>query len=399
MDISPILSFLNDRYYNRGYTGTNSAIDCLSSLIAEHGKSAVTATIREQHGNCPHIVPMFEQEGRYFFKRFLNKIVYKGDIGYVYNLDHVLSNRLYIPKKDIYYLFDTADTYLVADAWLHEWVVLGEECEDCGTPFLNYDDNPVCDTCRIPFRLHEYSTKAEELLNTEDTKDLLMGVELEYEKVTAAQVGKYLRKHAIAKRDGTIHDGAEVVTRPACLATHKKALQPFYESVKTQAASNTGMHVHVEKKKLTNYQIGFMLQFLNSSLLVNPLTIVAGRDYQNNNYTRPKKDVTMTTGIAWTEDGEMFRDPTEKYSPLNTRKPYTVEVRIFSSPKTYEECCAKLDFVKGLVDYASPYSVSTKSLKEKFEWKTFLSFMQQNKKEFSHFYSYFIKENKFEGIA
>ena len=157
------------------------------------------------------------------------------------------------------------------------------------------------------------------------------------------------------------------------------------------------MHVHVEKKKLTNYQIGFMLQFLNATHLVKPLKIVAGRDYTSNAFTKPKPNTTMSTGMEETEDGLLFRNPTDKYSPLNTRKNYTVEVRIFSSPNTYEECCAKLDFVKGLVDYASPYSISTKTLKEKFEWKTFLSFMQQNKKEFSHFHSFFIKENKFEG--
>jgi len=61
-------------------------------------------------------------------------------------------------------------------------------------------------------------------------------------------------------KGGSIKNGVEIVTRPACVKTHKEKLQTFYNTVKVKAHSNTGMHVHVDKSKLSIYQIGFIYE-------------------------------------------------------------------------------------------------------------------------------------------
>jgi len=291
-----------------------------------------------------------------------------------------------------YYNYVSLDQPIYGGYPLSLWIAHGEECEDCGTVFLANDGDTLCNVCEQLNQAMEYSTRAEDVLGFEDTNETLFGVELEYEKVTAREVTKSLKGHAIAKRDGSIRNGVEVVTRPACIKTHKNSLKAFYDQVKVKAESNTGMHVHIDKRKLSQYQIGFMLQFLNDTELVKNLEEIAGRSYSTNAYCRPRAGTVMTTGISYDEYAKkLVRSSTEKYSPLNTKKDNTIEIRIFSSPESHEEMAAKLDFVNALVKYSSPYSISVKSLKDKFQWETFIGFVQANKKDFPDFVSFYLK--------
>lgn len=282
-------------------------------------------------------------------------------------------------------------------------IEFGEECEDCGVVFLS-EESAICSSCIAANQALSYDTRAEDILGFEEipkkknllgkteTSDTFFGIELEYEKVTARQVKQHLSGHAIAKRDGSIRNGVEVVTRPACIKTHKVSLKPFYDQIKVKAESNTGMHVHVDKSKLSQYQIGFMLQFLNDGSLIKDIEKVAGRKYSSNSYCKTKVGTLMTTGIFYDEyDKRLKRAETDKYSPLNTRKKNTIEVRIFSSPESHEEMSAKLDFVNALVKYSSPYAVSVKRLADKFKWETFIGFVQANKKDFPDFVSFYLK--------
>jgi hypothetical protein len=169
------------------------------------------------------------------------------------------------------------------------------------------------------------------------------------------------------------------------MSTHKDALKNFFVKVKTQAHSNTGMHVHIERSKISEYQVGFLLEFLNKSNLTKHIIPIAGRDYTDNAYCRNDDTRKMTTGLTW--DRKLKRNPTSKYSALNTSKVYTIEVRIFASPESYLECAARLEFIEGLVKYSSPYSISVKHLKDKFEWDTFMTFMETHRKDFPNFHA------------
>lgn len=292
----------------------------------------------------------------------------------------------------------------------HIWYEYGDICEDCGSAFIRTPTTEcVCRNCQISHQVRSYSHKVEEELGYEEvpetkpntvikniaqSKERLFGIELEYEDVTARQVFKTLKGHAVPKSDSSINSGVEVVTRPARIVTHKDCLKKFFNEVTTKDSPNTGMHIHVERKGLSEYRIGFMMEFLNKEELSSKIINVAGRDFVNNTYTRRKKEHTMTWGMYEDQYGKVKRESTDKYSPVNTRKPHTIEIRIFASPKTAEECFARLDFVNALVKYSSPYSVSVKSLKDKFNWDLFKGFVKDNRREFPDFYNMFVKGDK-----
>lgn len=377
------------------YDGYQAVVDELSAAIAETSITAVMKQIREGGHSCPAIVKL-EDTGQYTFHRCAAKVIldfnkaYVSSNGYRYGFDGFGRTSEYVDNCSV---MVSPSHPVYAGVYLFQWIRSGGICDECGAAFLDYDEQGTCPTCAQKYQLLDYNARAEDILETEDTKDTLFGIELEYEGVTAKQVAKCIAGHAISKRDGTVRSGVEVVTRPASVLTHKKSLLPFYEQVKVAAKSNTGMHVHVDKSKLSNYEIGFMMEFLNKTELISHIEKIAGREYSKNPYCAVKTHMKMSWGNRFDEGQyKIFKAATEKYSPLNTAKDKTIEVRIFSSPESYEEMCAKLDFVAALVKYSSPYAVSVKKLADKFEWSVFTDFVQANRKTYPHFCSYFLKE-------
>jgi hypothetical protein len=143
------------------------------------------------------------------------------------------------------------------------------------------------------------------------------------------------------------------------------------------------MHVHIERARISEYQVGFIMEFLNKKELVPYIVKIAGREYNKNHYCKTDDKKKMTWGLSY--DRKLNRERTDKYSALNTAKPHTIEVRIFASPESFLECAARLEFIEGLVRFSSPYSVHVKSLKEKFSWDTFATYMENNRKDFPNF--------------
>jgi len=306
-----------------------------------------------------------------------------------------------------YYIFATPNSPLIqvypdyagAEFYFYAWLREGRICE-CGNHFVDqYGEE--CPVCRADSQPLQYSARAEAILGFVDTesrtsfnktipKHLLFGLELEYEKVTAKQTHKLLRGHAIAKRDSTIRDGIEVVTRPASSETHKKMMSNFFDGVKTKANPNTGMHIHVAKEGLGEYRTGFLLWFMNNPDNTTFLTKVAGREYSSNTYCSPNAKYGMGALLDYDEEHYLKRSKTGKYSPLNTAKDHTYEFRIFRSPESHLEMAAKLDFVKALVEYSSPYvKVNAKSLKEKVKPEVFLQYIEDNRKDYPDFVKFF----------
>lgn len=392
---------LTIRYLKNSYPGTSyvdyypSMLEELTAQIEASSVSAVMRYIREQGISCSRIVKLADT-GQYTFHKCAKKVFLDFEEAYISRAGWEAGFSGFTRTGD----YQRNTGFMVSAAHprydgypLYLWIQRGKICDECGVAFLDfYEDTDTCPVCSQKYQLLDYSARAENILKTEDTKDTLFGIELEYEGITAKQVGKCLAGHAISKRDGSVHSGVEVVTRPASAITHKKSLLPFYEQVKVAAKSNTGMHVHVDKSKLSNYEIGFMMEFLNKKELVPHIEVVAGREYSKNSYCKTSSHMKMSWGNRFDEGSyKIHKQATEKYSPLNTAKDKTVEVRIFSSPESHEEMCAKLDFVAALVKYSSPYSVSVKSLKDKFIWETFTDYVKANRKTYPHFCSFFLK--------
>lgn len=250
-----------------------------------------------------------------------------------------------------------------------------EHFEWCEEHDRYYHSSDGCPACMVQFAVHSYRTRAEDTLPFKDEGEkapVHLGIELEYENCVgkARQVYESLPNHVILKRDGSIRNGFEIVTCPGTLASHKKAFKGFYDKVDgLQSLSNCGMHVHIDKKKLSHMQVGKMLYFLNNKANLPFIVKVAGRS--PNNFCNVDDNIAITSGFSRDSFGEAHRRGNSKYSILNTGPTATVEVRIFAAPKDEKELFSRLEFVQALVDFTKAAVAGVREL----TWDKFKSFV------------------------
>lgn len=256
-------------------------------------------------------------------------------------------------------------------------------CHDCGTMSQRHDiDEYGCPSCRdSKSKIHTYSTKVPELLKFKaskvNPKPLYLGVELEYEASSsrtqdAMFANKVLKDHAILKSDGSIHSGFEIVTCPATLDIHLEEFKSFFKDLKTKSGlyqdTNTGMHVHISRKDLSVLTVGKMTAFLNLKDNLRFIEAIAGRTL--NSYCK-QDDRTVSYPLVVGAGA--------RYNALNLNNRDTVEIRIFSTPETYEEFSYKLEFAEALTKYCSPCSVGL-NVNEQTKYSNFVYWVHKNKK-------------------
>jgi len=230
------------------------------------------------------------------------------------------------------------------------------------------------------YKIHNYSTKVPTLLKFKaknvKPSTIYLGVELEYEStdkdLAKIKVGKALAGHAIMKSDGSINNGFEIVTCPATLDIHLEEFKRFYGAFPKELfpANNTGMHVHVSRKPLNIFTIGKMTEFLNRNDNKPFIKFIAGRI--DNSYAR-MTDRTVTYPFV--------SGSGERYNALNLNNTDTIEFRIFSSPKNWEEFASRLEFCQALTDYCQPAQVSA-PLKQLTGYRSFLHWVTLNRKAY-----------------
>ena len=258
------------------------------------------------------------------------------------------------------------------------------ECPVCHreVPDLSIIDG-ACHKCNENlYKIHNYSTKVPELLKFKaknvKPSTVYLGIELEYESddrdVSKIKVGKALQGHAIMKQDGSIKNGFEIVTCPATLDIHLEEFKKFYSSYGSLGLfpdKNTGMHVHVSRKPLNVFTIGKMTEFLNRNDNKSFIAHIAGRI--DNQYAR-------ITGRSITYpfiNGQQG----ERYNALNLSNRDTIEFRIFSTPKNWEEFSARLEFCQALTDYCQPAQVNV-PLKQLTGHRSFMHWVMLNRKSY-----------------
>ena len=261
-----------------------------------------------------------------------------------------------------------------------------ENCPECesSVPTMAIDpDEGICVHCiEQRYKIHSYSTRVPDLLKFKaknvkpKDKPIYLGCELEYETtnkdIARIKVGKLLQGHAIMKSDGSIRNGFEIVTCPATLDIHLEEFSKFFKDLpeELEVASNVGMHVHVSRSPLSMFTIGKLTAFMNKESNKKFIEYIAGR--QSNNYCNidPRRTVTF----PWTTGRDSGR-----YNALNLQPDQTIEFRIFSTPKTYEEFASKLQFCRALVEYAMPANIAL-PLKEQISADSFIKWViAQNK--------------------
>lgn len=258
------------------------------------------------------------------------------------------------------------------------------ECPVCQreVPDLSIIDG-ACYKCNENlYKIHNYSTKVPELLKFKaknvKPSTVYLGIELEYEStdrdVSKIKVGKALHGHAIMKQDGSIKNGFEIVTCPATLDIHLEEFKKFYSSYGSFGLfpdKNTGMHVHVSRKPLNVFTVGKMTEFLNRIDNKRFIAHIAGRI--DNQYAR-------ITGRSVTYpfiNGQQG----ERYNALNLSNRDTIEFRIFSTPKNWEEFSSRLEFVQALTDYCQPAQVNV-PLKQLTGHRSFMHWVTLNRKSY-----------------
>jgi hypothetical protein len=256
-------------------------------------------------------------------------------------------------------------------------------CPVCSTdvPEQSIMDGACLKCNESKYKIHSYSTKVPSLLKFKaknvKPSTVYLGIELEYEStdrdLAKVKVGKALHGHAIMKSDGSIRNGFEIVTCPATLDIHLEEFKRFYANFPKELfqASNTGMHVHVSRKPLNVFTIGKMTEFLNRSDNKPFIAYIAGRI--DNSYARIT-DRTVTFPFLNGTSGE-------RYNALNLSNTDTIEFRIFSTPKNWEEFSSRLEFCQALTDYCQPAQVNT-SLKHLTGYPSFINWLQHNRKAY-----------------
>jgi hypothetical protein len=258
------------------------------------------------------------------------------------------------------------------------------ECPVCHreVPDLSIIDG-ACHKCNENlYKIHNYSTKVPELLKFKaknvKPSTVYLGIELEYESddrdVSKIKVGKALQGHAIMKQDGSIKNGFEIVTCPATLDIHLEEFKKFYSSYGSLGLfpdKNTGMHVHVSRKPLNVFTIGKMTEFLNRIDNKAFIAHIAGRI--DNQYAR----ITGRSVTFPFINGQQG----ERYNALNLSNRDTIEFRIFSTPKNWEEFSARLEFVQALTDYCQPAQVNV-PLKQLTGHRSFMHWVLHNRKSY-----------------
>ena len=265
-------------------------------------------------------------------------------------------------------------------------ISFGQECPEHGVYISN-----TCPECNRQYRVHEYSARAEGILPFKDEGEAhpdYMGIELEYENCSGNQglVYKALPGHVIVKRDGSIRNGFEIVTAPATIGVHKKAFSGFYSKIKLDALDNCGMHVHVDKRKMNQMQIGKLLAFIYSRENIPHLEKLAGRSFATNHYCRAEGEKQVTHGFTGRSShrDEAYRRGDGKYQALNLSPTNTLEFRIFAPPLDEKTLFSRLELVQAMVDWTKP---AVCSVKDAVNWEKFVTFVNNSKKSYINLFN------------
>ncbi len=209
--------------------------------------------------------------------------------------------------------------------------------------------------------LLNYTTRVTDHLSfiaKKQNTELFFGTELEYEGCTNKNIKdthNLVKDYAIIKRDGSLQNGLEICTAPMCFDSHEK-LKDFFTKLPEglSAAPTTGMHVHISRNALSFLQLGKMFKLLNTQEYEDWIIKIAGRS----------KNRFCETDLVESPLSYPFLNGQHatRYRRVNLTNPHTIEIRMFSTPMTYDNYRMKLELCKALVDFSNPGTVGVKDV-------------------------------------
>lgn len=207
-----------------------------------------------------------------------------------------------------------------------------------------------------PCEILQYSTKVERYIKTElDPKKVFFGIELELEGHTETrlqQAHELLKKHCIFKRDGSITNGMEIVSKPANIQEHKEAFKPFFDAnLGYKAESNCGIHIHASRGNMSFLQLGRIYAFMSKN--TGSVIKIAGRESSYAKFDTSGNVLSPWYKVSGDKYVKAKRFSWDKYTAVNMAPEHTIEFRIFKSTTKWDEFCRFLEFPDALISYCS----------------------------------------------
>ena len=226
---------------------------------------------------------------------------------------------------------------------------------------------------RVDVYMLPKSTTREQARVTKQGYDNLpyLGIELECEartncpgNIIVNQVLQAIPDFVMCKSDGSLHNGMEIVSRPATYACHKDGTwEPLFQEndgpakyLRAWRTDTAGCHVHISRAAFTPIQMAKFLIFINSSENGIFIEKFAGREGERWAKRSPKKAMDIVKA-------------TKKYEAVNfsTSAP-TLEVRIFRGNISRAGVYRNLEFVQALYAFTRVTSMRELSYINWCEW-------------------------------
>lgn len=262
-----------------------------------------------------------------------------------------------------------------------EYTILNIYYKQCSCGTWDFKENFIFNLCSkctedIPMDLHPYHIRATDYFSPDIQKSkypsLLLGVELEFEfefeldsinkKEALFLLNKEIGTHAIFKKDGSLANGVEICTKPASIPIHLKELNKIYNNSllmeRLKVKDTCGMHVHIDKKKLSYLSIGKIINFVQKQNHKSFIEKLAERP--ENRYTILGKNTPISAYFIQTNDLD------SRYNGVNTTNDNTIEIRIFKTPSTFQRFQKNMEFVIALVEFSTSYGGINDLTIEKF---------------------------------
>jgi hypothetical protein len=163
-----------------------------------------------------------------------------------------------------------------------------------------------------------------------------------------------------------------VVTAPATFDIHQEMFKKFPWNDQ-KITRKDGMHVHIDRSKLNEAQIGKMFEFLYNKDNDTLINRIAGRNIQMNHFCTNTHARSMKYNLYRKASGKLSRNTEGSHgTALNISYKGTLEVRIFQSPSTYEQFMSNLEFVQSLIAYTSPGVVAYHEARKQENYLNFI---------------------------
>ncbi len=262
-------------------------------------------------------------------------------------------------------------------------------CESCEEEFRREgaDENGYCPDCQgSPSDIHQWDYQPRYVFKGKGP--LYFGIELEIEfrdQSPSILIDAACDPYFFLKHDGSISDGAEVVSHPASFkwindnfaSTWGKVLQVKEKGMRSYTTATCGIHIHMSKAAFSKLHLYKFIRFFRENA-----------DFITKVSQRTDKNLTQWSAVS--SDESIFHQVKQgstdrRYTAVNLMPPKTVEVRIFRGNLQESGFRKNLEFCKALFDFTAKSSCSGLTAVH------FFKFVANNKKQFPRLVNFLLK--------